>query len=484
MIRKIRPKVLIDIQKYLGSFSNTKSIVQLHPLKHLWGLHKSSQTWKTVAAIVAILYIISGSQLIAPTTLPNTYAAEQVTADERKALESELANIEKQINEYEGKISDYQKQGSSLQGEIKKLNNNIALLNLQIKAIGITLSKLDGEIADNQSQIDVLADKIDKNRQTLKTALQTVYENDGEALLTILLKHNNLNDFYTEVNDLGNFQAGIINVIEDFLKTKDDLGQKQEDLTLKKADATSIKQYRDNQKNLINKTKSERAQLLSLVKNQETLYQGLAKEKKEAAAKIRQRIFQFLGGGQLSFDKAVDLATTASHATGVRAALILAVLDHESALGQNTGRCDYKTAMHPTRDLPIFLDLLAQLKTTGQAPPEPITVSCANSDGAYGGAMGPAQFIPSTWKLYQDKIQSVTGHNPPSPWNNADAFVATALYLKDAGAVAGATVSQERQAAARYYAGARWSRYLWTYGERVIQKAAQFENDIKLISES
>jgi len=37
--------------------------------------------------------------------------------------------------------------------------------------------------------------------------------------------------------------------------------------------------------------------------------------------------------------------------------------------------------------------------------------------------MGPAQFIPSTWMGYKDKVAALTGKNPPNPWDIRDKTV-------------------------------------------------------------
>lgn len=96
--------------------------------------------------------------------------------------------------------------------------------------------------------------------------------------------------------------------------------------------------------------------------------------------------------------------------------------------------------------------------------------------------MGPAQFIPSTWEGFADRIASLTGHNPPNPWDPEDAFMAAAMYLADNGAD-GRTYATERRAALCYLAGcanAKKSAYAF-YGDDVMELAAKYQSQIDIL---
>ncbi len=465
------PLNLIDIKRNCSPFKKIRPRVNLDKSRTIVIPIKSA------LRIIFILYIVFSfvfSSAFAPTK-GGVRAAQN--EEERKALEAQLADLENQISTYETTIQQYQTQGKTLKSEIDRLNAQIKKLNLQIKAINLSLTNIDYQINDTQKQIGETENDIELNKRGLSKILQNLYENEKRGLITMLLENPKLSDFFGDINNLLAVQDSLRITLEKVVALRERLIDEKEQLGLEREDAAALKAYRDAQKSGIQKTQSEKNNLLNITKGKEAEYKKILTETKKTAAQIRSRIYEMLGGGELAFEDAYKLAKFAEESTGVRAALLLAVLDRESALGKNVGKCNYQTAMHPTRDIPVFLEITKALNIN----PDSISVSCANSDGAFGGAMGPAQFIPSTWNLYDERVAEITGNNPPSPWRNIDAFMATALYLKDAGA-AGASINKERQAAAKYYAGGRWRSYLWTYGERVVSKAQQFQEDIDILN--
>ena len=195
----------------------------------------------------------------------------------------------------------------------------------------------------------------------------------------------------------------------------------------------------------------------------------------------------------------LSYAEVASAKTGVRSAFILAILQQESNLGANVGSCVitnlsgggtksvntgkiFSNGIHPTRDLPI-LDTI--LKNLGRDPFE-TRVSCpVSSTFGFGGAMGPAQFIPSTWDLMANKIATATNKTTPDPWDPADAIMASAIFLADLGAGI-QDYTNERSAACRYYSGKTCytngrANVGLRYGNKVMERAASLQRDIDFL---
>ncbi|PJC65480.1 MAG: hypothetical protein CO020_00425 [Candidatus Colwellbacteria bacterium CG_4_9_14_0_2_um_filter_50_12] len=473
-----KPRIVLDVRSERADvFARRQRLINLSAARRT----VSPRNFRSVAVVALILPFLLLGSAIAPITAGTTDSVSSSANDaKRQALESQLQQLESQITDYENTITNYQKQGSTLKNEISSLNAKIAKLNLQIKAINISLNELDSEIRATSARIGDTVGNINASKIGLASALQSLYESDSESMAEILLAHPQISDFFGSVNDLMALQQNVQVAISSLAALESDLQDQKEELGTQRADTAALKEFQNSQKQTLRSTKNDKNTLLTQTKGKESEYKKILTDTKKTAAQIRNQIFELLGGGELTFDKAYALAKAAQDATGVRAAFILAVLDRESALGQNVGQCAYNQVMSggttamSQKQVPVFLSILSSLNVS----PDAVKVSCPNQDGTYGGAMGPAQFLPSTWNLYSSKVADIIGHNP-SPWNNADAFIAAALYLKDAGAA-----SSEKQAAARYYCGSSWTRYvcLSVYGYNVVQQANNFQQDIDILN--
>ncbi|HVM77200.1 MAG TPA: lytic murein transglycosylase [Candidatus Paceibacterota bacterium] len=493
MARLLKPKTFGDVSTRRGgwtTFSRLKKRINLTERPREIHIPVTAVLRLMIYAGAAV-FLIFGS-VTAPTFSSVTKAqssgdalgASSSTIDpatEQQQLQQQLQQLEGQIDTYQGQIQSYQSQGKTLSGQITQLNNKIASLNLQIQAINLTMTQLDKEISQTQSQIDVTQADIQDKKSAIAGLMKNLYQEDQASLIEVFLKSPHLSDFWDNTQNITLLQDNLHVAVQQVTDLQGELQNQVQEFAVSRDAASTAKQYQLAQQQAIASTKTEKTQLLAETKGQESKYQQLLVQTQATAAQIRSRIFQLLGGGQLSFGDAYQYAKLAGNSAGIDPAFILAILDHESALGQNVGKCTYQKAMSPS-NVPIFLTITQQL----HLDPNTMLVSCANADGAYGGAMGPAQFVPSTWELYASAITQVTGDNPPSPWNNSDAFVATALYLRDAmtgcKAAYSSVISQERCTAAKYYAGSHWKSYLWTYGEAVVERAQGFASDIATLN--
>ena len=186
-------------------------------------------------------------------------------------------------------------------------------------------------------------------------------------------------------------------------------------------------------------------------------------------------------GEPINIDEAISAAKYASGFTHVAPEFLLGVLRIESGLGTNVGGGRYKTDMNPAQ-WDTFKKICGELGID----PSNVPVSrraCYNSDakdgcGGWGGAMGPAQFMPTTWLGYKSKVEKVTGSSPANPWSLKDSLVAMGLKLAAVDGVTAGDRAAWAKAAEMYLAGGNWENYSW-YGDRVLSYADGFKKIMK-----
>lgn len=399
--------------------------------------------------------------------------------NQRQQLEEQLKNLESQINGLSDTISGYQRQTTTLERDIDIFNAQISKIKLQIKLTNLQISQLSDSIGEKAVTINVLSSKIDDEINSLAALLRRTRETDSQSLIEIVLSYDQLSDFFGETDSFDTIQANIQDSLDEVRGTKKQTEEEKSDLEDKKVEQVQLQAIHQLENKRLASAEAEKKRILTVTKGEEAKYQKLLTEKQKSAATIRSQLFLLTGSPAIPFEKAVEYAVFAWRATGVRPAFLLGVIAEESNLGANIGKGNWQEDMANSRcasQRKAFLEITSELGLD----PNLMPVSKKAWYGYCGGAMGPAQFMPVTWQGYKSSISSITGNNPPSPWDPKDAFVAAALLLKDNGAV-----SSERTAALKYLAGSNWKKSSYAfYGDDVMDLAAKYQNMIDILKAS
>ncbi|MEK9154426.1 MAG: hypothetical protein AAB798_03065 [Patescibacteria group bacterium] len=421
----------------------------------------------SAVAVAVILFLI--------VVLP-AYSGAETLQERRIRLEGQLASIEKDIVEKRGVLSEKQKERVSLERDIGVLDSRIGVAKQQIKHRDLTISKLQDDISGKKTAIGEVDKKVMRSEQSLAQLIRRTREIDDISLAELILS-GSITDFFKDIDIFETLQRNLGSSFDEMAVLRSDLSSRKEVLEGKHGEEEQLRRLQVLEKQSIEKKENEKKQILSVTKGQEKEYQKLIAEREKQAAVIRSALFDLRDSKAISFGVAYQYAKEASDLTGVRPAVILGILREESNLGENVGTGNWKQDMHPTRDQPVFATLMAGLGLD----PDKMPVSRKPSYG-WGGAMGPAQFIPSTWILYKDRIAKMTGESPPNPWTPRTAIFASALLMADNGADKG-TRESERLAALRYFAGwgnAKKAAYAF-YGDDVIGFADEYQRDIDIL---
>lgn len=272
--------------------------------------------------------------------------------------------------------------------------------------------------------------------------------------------------------------------MQELRNLKAELEAQYEELEARKVEQVGLRKIQELQKWEVDSKKGEKNNLLAATKGEERKFQELARKTDQDIQRLRDQI-KFLLGQGISLEDALSYGQLAANRVGIRPAFLLAILDVESGLGRNVGTGNWIDDMYncylrlgrPSRaetEKRAFFEIAGKLGID----PNSVKVSAAPNYGC-GGAMGPAQFIASTWLLYEARVAELTGHNPPNPWSIEDSFMAAAVYLANAGATK-KTQAAEIAAANTYLSGkanCRQSACRY-YSNLVLSKSVQIEREL------
>lgn len=425
--------------------------------------------------------------------------AQELSTKERAELQGQYDELQAEIAKWQKVLTDTRAKKSSLQGDVTLLNAQIKQAEAQIRQKNLAISKLSDEIKNKTARITYLENRIGKGKESLASFLRERNQVESLSFVEIALASDNAFEMFDNIDDIQALEQGLNEAFELIRNDKKITEEERIQLRERQDAEQDAKFVVELKKTEIKEDETEKQKLLAITKNEEQSYSAVLADRQAKAAEIRNRLFNLRDSGGIPFSTALEYARFAESKTGVRAAMILAILSQESDLGKNVGSClvtDLKTGdgkgkntgtpfagvMKVPRDTVPFESITTALGVDWTTTP----VSCPIAGGGYGGAMGPSQFIPSTWIIMEPKLKTALGVKSPDPWNAKHAVTATALYMADLGAGL-QTYSAERNAACRYYSGRSCDSQRpinYTYGDSVVAKATKFQTDITFLDDN
>jgi len=426
------------------------------------------------SAIILVLFF-----LICPLVV---FAAD---ADKMKLdLENQIRQKQEEINQHQEKIQETQGKAKTLNNEISILEGQINKIRLEINQVDLTIQKSTLNIQEIDEQIDILEQSIDEKKELLAEYIRIFARYDQETLLEVILKNEKFSDFFEEIKALETIQEEIHSVLGAIGQIKETLVEDKEKIEIEREEQNMLKSIQLGQSRSVENMQNKKENILSKTKGEEKLYQQMIKDNQEEIVFIREQLI-LLEKYNITEAEMVRSAIFAGAKTGIRPAYLLGVLENESWLGRNVGTGNWKEDMYQcylnkgsTNTARKMRDaFLLICKELGLNPDLQVVSARPTAYSGCGGAMGIAQFMPTTWLAYKDRIAAMTGNNPPNPWLPVDAFTASAIKLADAGA-SSQTYEAERNAYAKYIAGKWWylTRYL-NIADRAMSYAAGFQKE-------
>lgn len=417
----------------------------------------------------------------------------QNAQDDKARLEAELATLEKEIAAKQKQLEAQKGQSTSISRDIAILTSQIEKSKLDIKSKNLIIKKLGGEINQKNKTIQSLSTKIENEKKSLAQMIRKEREIGELPLLALVLSKESISDVYGDIDSFSSIKKGIQDSVDEIRGIKRNTETEKKTLEQKKNAETDAKMEIENTKKKVELSEAEKKKLLEASKKTEAEYQKILAEKAKRRNEILTALFNLRDTAAIPFSKALEYANLASKKTGIRPAFLLAILTQESNLGANVGSCylsnpttgagvgvksgkSFPNVMKPTRDVQPFLTITSEL---GRDPYKTL-VSCPYGSVGYGGAMGPSQFIPSTWQVIRGRVATALGIKTADPWNPRDAFMASAIYLTDLGAGA-QTYTAERNAACKYYSGRSCDNKTPAnsfYGDGVLSKASNIQTNM------
>jgi murein DD-endopeptidase MepM/ murein hydrolase activator NlpD len=245
---------------------------------------------KTAAALLVVLLAFSASFSIS-----NESKAQSVNE-----LKSKIQDRNKKISDLEREIAAYQTEINEIGQEKQTLQSAIRSLDLSGKKIQADISATENKIGASELrirqltlEIELQQQKMERSREVMADTFNKLNQAESSSLIENLLSHDNLAEFWSELEYLERFKSGVRNNYNKLSELKKSLEGNKVAMAADVENLESLKAELASKHGSVLANKNEKDELLSLTKNEEAKYQALLAEKEARRAAFLKELKEF-----------------------------------------------------------------------------------------------------------------------------------------------------------------------------------------------
>lgn len=212
---------------------------------------------------------------------------------EIKRLQSEISQKNNRLSDIEREIAEYSAALLEVGAEKSTLQSAINSLELERKKVKADISYTENKIASTDLEINklileigVTEKDIQQNEDAVRDILRSMNVADEETLVEVLLRQQNISEFWNAFEELETVKNSISNKVKDLGALKVTLEQKRDENTQRRGELVDLKEQYSDQNSILASNQASKSELLSVTKNEEANYQTLLKDREEAREKL------------------------------------------------------------------------------------------------------------------------------------------------------------------------------------------------------
>ncbi|MFH1354287.1 MAG: peptidoglycan DD-metalloendopeptidase family protein [bacterium] len=228
-----------------------------------------------VLALVVLLCVGAGG---------STALAETVEElrESLKTKKESLLDVEKRIEKFKEDIQIKKKEARTLEDQIGIIEDSITQMSLNIDQTVAEIEATGAEIDTVEREIQIKEEEISRQKGLLAEYLRSLYNLNQQSSVTVFLKYSTFSEAMNEASTLEELQQRGQKTLTAIKQLREELEQKKQKLEDFRKTLETLQERQEQQQAALITNKESKARILDLTKSQESEYQRLLQEAKEA----------------------------------------------------------------------------------------------------------------------------------------------------------------------------------------------------------